>query len=104
MRVLPEGRLFCEPIPLWPLADRIDDAVAQMLSVALLIPADKPASPLGPEGAAAFVTRATCPTAGARRNLGLALVSEKTGEERVHRIVTKDISPKRKERPGRKAA
>jgi hypothetical protein len=40
MRVLPEGRLFCEPIPLWLLADRIDDAVAQMLSVALLIPAD----------------------------------------------------------------
>jgi hypothetical protein len=39
-----------------------------------------------------------------RGNLGLALVSEKTGEERVYRIVAKDISPKRKDRPGRKAA
>jgi hypothetical protein len=43
-------------------------------------------------------------TAVVRKKLGLTLVSEKTGEERVYRILTKDISPKRKSRPGRKAA
>ena len=39
-----------------------------------------------------------------RKKLGLTLVSEKTGEERVYRIVANDVSPKRKGRPGRKAA
>ena len=43
-------------------------------------------------------------TAVVRKKLGLTLVSGKTGEERVYRILTKDISPKRKSRPGRKAA
>jgi hypothetical protein len=33
--------------------------------------------------------------------LGLTLVSEKTGEERVYRIVANDVSPKRKGRAGR---
>jgi hypothetical protein len=39
-------------------------------------------------------------TAVVRKKLGLTLVSEKTGEERVYRIVMSD----RKNRPGRKAA
>jgi hypothetical protein len=39
-----------------------------------------------------------------RTKLGLTLVSEKTGEERVYRIVANDVSPKRKGRPGRNAA
>ena len=39
-----------------------------------------------------------------RTKLGLTLVSEKTGEVRVYRIVANDVSPKRKGRPGRKAA
>ena len=39
-----------------------------------------------------------------RKKLGLTLVSEKTGEARVYRIVANDVSPKRKGRPGRKAA
>ena len=39
-----------------------------------------------------------------RNKLGLTLVSEKTGEERVYRIVAKDASPKRKGKSGRKAA
>jgi Protein of unknown function (DUF3489) len=39
-----------------------------------------------------------------RKTLGLTLVSEKTGEARVYRIVANDVSPKRKGRPGRKAA
>ena len=39
-----------------------------------------------------------------RSKLGLTLVSEKTGEARVYRIVVNDVSPKRKGRPGRKAA
>ena len=39
-----------------------------------------------------------------RKKLGLTLVSEKTGEERVYRIVANDLLPKRKGRPGRKAA
>ncbi len=38
------------------------------------------------------------------KKLGLTLVSEKTGEERVYRIVAKDVAPKRKSRSGRKAA
>ncbi len=39
-----------------------------------------------------------------RNKLGLTLVSEKTGEERVYRIVAKDVAPKRKGKSGRKAA
>ena len=39
-----------------------------------------------------------------RKKLGLTLVSEKTGEERVCRIVANDVLPKRKGRPGRNAA
>jgi len=39
-----------------------------------------------------------------RKKLGLTLVSKKTGEERVYRVVTGDVSPKRKGRPSRKAA
>lgn len=39
-----------------------------------------------------------------RNKLGLSLVSEKTGEERVYRIVAKDTSPKRKGKSARKAA
>jgi Protein of unknown function (DUF3489) len=39
-----------------------------------------------------------------RTKLGLTLVSERAGEERVYRIVANDVSPKRKRRPGRKAA
>ena len=43
-------------------------------------------------------------TAVVRKRLGLMLVSEKTGEERVYRLVANDVSPKRKARPGRNAA
>jgi len=39
-----------------------------------------------------------------RRKLGLTLVSEKTGEERVYRIVARDAAAKRKSKSGRKAA
>ena len=39
-----------------------------------------------------------------RKKLKLTLVSEKTGKERVYRIVAKDASPKRKGKSGRKAA
>ena len=39
-----------------------------------------------------------------RNKLGLTLVSEKTGEERVYRIVAKAASPKRKGKSTRKAA
>ena len=39
-----------------------------------------------------------------RKKLGLTLVSEKTGEERVYRIVANDVLPKRKGRRGRNAA
>ena len=39
-----------------------------------------------------------------RNKLGLTLVSEKTGEERVYRIVAKDASVKRKGNSARKAA
>jgi hypothetical protein len=34
-------------------------------------------------------------TAVVRKKLGLTLISEKTGEERVYRIVTNLVSPKR---------
>jgi hypothetical protein len=43
-------------------------------------------------------------TAVVRNKLGLTLVSKKTGEERVYRVVARDIPPKRKGRPGRKVA
>ena len=43
-------------------------------------------------------------TAVVRTKLGLTLVSEKTGEARVYRIVANDVSPKRKGRSGHKAA
>jgi len=39
-----------------------------------------------------------------RNKLGLTLVSEKTGEQRIYRIVAKDVAPKRKGKLGRKAA
>jgi hypothetical protein len=39
-----------------------------------------------------------------RKKLGLTLLSEKPGEERVYRIVAKDAAPKQKGRSGRKAA
>ncbi len=39
-----------------------------------------------------------------RKKLGLTLVSEKTGEERIYRTVANDVLPKRKGRPGRNAA
>jgi Protein of unknown function (DUF3489) len=38
-----------------------------------------------------------------RKKLGLTIVSEKTGEERVYRVAN-DVLPKRKGRPGRNAA
>jgi Protein of unknown function (DUF3489) len=43
-------------------------------------------------------------TAVVRKKLDLTLVSEKTGEERVYRVMASDILPKRKSRRGRKAA
>jgi hypothetical protein len=43
-------------------------------------------------------------TAVVRKKLGLMLVSEKTGEERVYRIVANVVAPKRKARSGGKAA
>ena len=43
-------------------------------------------------------------TAVVRKKLGLMLVSEKIGEERVYRIVANDVSSKRKGRSGHKAA
>src|ERR1700730_11067980 len=39
-------------------------------------------------------------TAVVRKKLGLTLVSEKTGDERVYRVIESDIPPKRKGRPG----
>lgn len=43
-------------------------------------------------------------TAVVRKKLRLTLVSEKTGDVRVYRVVASDFSPKRKSRPGRKVA
>ena len=43
-------------------------------------------------------------TAVVRKKLGLMLVSEKIGEERVYRIVANDVSSKRKGRSGHRAA
>jgi hypothetical protein len=39
-----------------------------------------------------------------RKRLGLTLVSEKTGAERIYRIVASELGPKRKGKSGRKAA
>ena len=39
-----------------------------------------------------------------RNKLGLTLVSEKTGEERVYRIIAKKAAKKSKGKSGRKAA
>ena len=39
-----------------------------------------------------------------RRKLGLTLVSEKTGKQRVYRIVAKAAAPKRKGKSARRAA
>jgi hypothetical protein len=39
-----------------------------------------------------------------RNKLGLTLVSEKTGEERVYRIIARKAATKSKGKPGRKAA
>jgi len=39
-----------------------------------------------------------------RKKLGLNLVSEKTGEERIYRIVAKAVSAQRKGKSARKAA
>jgi Protein of unknown function (DUF3489) len=41
-------------------------------------------------------------TAVVRKKLGLTLLSEKPGEERIYRIVAKDVAPKRKSRSGRR--
>jgi len=38
-----------------------------------------------------------------RNKLGLTLVSEKVGKQRVYRIIAKDAAPKRKGKSGRKA-
>jgi Protein of unknown function (DUF3489) len=43
-------------------------------------------------------------TAVVRKKLGLTLVSKKTSDERVYRVIASDIPLKRKGRPGRKAA
>jgi Protein of unknown function (DUF3489) len=43
-------------------------------------------------------------TAVVRKKLGLMLVSEKIGEERVYRIVANNVAPKHRGRSGRKAA
>jgi hypothetical protein len=43
-------------------------------------------------------------TAVVRKKLGLTLLSEKSGEERIYRIVVKNTAPKRKSRSARKAA
>ena len=43
-------------------------------------------------------------TAVVRNKLGLTLVSEKTGGERVYRVVAKEAAPKRKGKSGSKAA
>jgi hypothetical protein len=39
-----------------------------------------------------------------RKKHGLTLISDKTGEERVYRIVARDAAAKRKGKTGRKAA
>jgi hypothetical protein len=43
-------------------------------------------------------------TAVVRKKLGLTLLSEKPGEERVYRIVANDVPAQRKGRSGRKVA
>lgn len=43
-------------------------------------------------------------TAVVRKKLGLTLMSEKPGEERLYRIMATEAAPKRKDRSARKAA
>jgi hypothetical protein len=43
-------------------------------------------------------------TAVVRKKLGLTLLSEKPGEERIYRIAANDVAPKRRGRAGRKVA
>jgi hypothetical protein len=43
-------------------------------------------------------------TAVVRKKLGLTLLSEKPGEERIYRIMAKNVAPQRKDRSARKAA
>lgn len=43
-------------------------------------------------------------TAVVRKKLGLTVLSEKPGDERIYRIVAKNVAPKLKSRPARKAA
>ena len=50
-----------------------------------------------PHSVRGFLTAVVC------KKLGLALLSEKPDEERIYRIVEKDIASKRKSRSGRKA-
>jgi hypothetical protein len=82
---------------------RADSKQAQVLAMlhrkqGATIAAVMQATDWQPHSVRGFLTAVVC------TKLGLTLVSEKTGEARVFRIVANDVSPKRKGRPGRKAA